>query len=421
VPSNKPSVLFLNRSYWPDSEATGQLLTDLCEGLVTDFDVEVMSGLPNSVSAANTESWQTVSQRNQVRIRRLEHLTLPKRRLALKALNYCSFVQSARRELRSIPTPDVVVFETDPFLLAFEADRLRRRTGCRLIGYLQDIYPDVAIATGKIRENWLVKRLRKSLFSVYRACDQIVVLSRDMRQLLIDRGVNPDRIEIIPNWADTETIKPLETHSEFRARNGLLNAFVVMYSGNMGLTQRLIEFIDAARLTRDDAEIVYLFVGEGAHKAELQRIVEIEGLSNVRFLGYQPREHLAESLGAADLHLIPLTRECSRCLMPSKLYGVLAAGRAYLTNAVPGTELHDLTVGHETGFVVPPQDPAAIAQTIRIAKAVPDRLKQMGQNGRHLAIQKYTRTVCVTAFSRMLQKVLTHDQSARKMPLAVKC
>jgi len=421
VPSDKPSVLFLNRSYWPDSEATGQLLTDLCEGLVADFDVEVMSGRPNSVSSATTEPWQTMSQRNQVRIRRLKHLTLPKRRLALKALNYCSFVQSARRELKFIPRPDVVVFETDPFLLAFEADRLRRRTGCQLIGYLQDIYPDVAIATGKIRDNWLVKKLSKSLFKVYRACDRVVVLSRDMSQLLIDRGVDPERIEIIPNWADTDTIRPIETHSEFRARHGLLNAFVVMYSGNMGLTQRLTEFIDAARLTRDDSEIVYLFIGEGAQKADLQRMVAQEGLSNVRFLGYQPREHLAESLGAADLHLIPLTRECSRCLMPSKLYGVLAAGRAYLTNAVPGTELHDLTVAHETGFVVPTQDPAAIAQAIRIAKATPDRLKQMGQNGRNLAMQQYTRTVCITAFSRMLQKVLGLDYSARTMPMAVKC
>ena len=140
----KPRILFLNRSYWPDSEATGQQLTALCEGLADEFDVHVLAGQPN---AASTRSdWQQTNRRNGVTIHRVRHTTLSKRNMMLKAVNFLSFVQACRRQIGQLPQPDVVVFETDPFLLPFVADRFQTRTNCRMVGYLQDIYPDVAVA-----------------------------------------------------------------------------------------------------------------------------------------------------------------------------------------------------------------------------------------------------------------------------------
>ena len=142
---NKSSVLFLNRSYWPDVEATGQLLTALCEGLVDDFQVTVLAGRPNAiVEDVDAEDWNSAIAKNNVAIKRVRHTQFPKQNLLGKGLNFLSFARSARLALRNISTPEVVVFETDPFLLAFEADRLKKRTKCHMVGYLPLLLPYVA-------------------------------------------------------------------------------------------------------------------------------------------------------------------------------------------------------------------------------------------------------------------------------------
>jgi glycosyltransferase involved in cell wall biosynthesis len=415
----RPQVLFLNRSYWPDVEATGQLLTELCESLSSTFDVHVAAGQPNEVRDPHVDSaWRSTPVRHGVRIHRADHWRLPKRKMLLKGLNYLSFVRATRKILKTIDAPDVVVFETDPFLLPFEAARLQRRTGCRMVGYLQDIYPDVAVALGKVPNNWAIQRLRKSLFSIYRRCDRMVVLSEDMKQLLIDGGVQSDRIDLVPNWADPTAIFPVEESNHFRVRHGLQDHFVVMYSGNLGLTQRLDEFVEAAQLLADDQEICFAFVGQGSQKQALENLVRQKGLSNVRFFDYQPKSELAHSLSAADLHLVPLTKELSQCLMPSKLYGIMAAGRPYLTNAVPESELHQLTRQHNIGITVKPGSPAEIATAVLKAKQDPAALQAMGRIARELAINEFTRERSVEKFRRILEQVVGRESAGCRLQVA---
>ena len=399
----KRRILFLNRSYWPDTEATGQLLTALCEGLADRFDIHVLAGQPN-VTATQAD-WTNAAEKNGVTIHRVRHTTLSKRNIVLKAVNFVSFVRACRKQIGRLPKPDVVVFETDPFLLPFVADRFRRHSGCTMIGYLQDIYPDVAVALKKVSNNAAIRTLRKKMFRIYRRCAQMVVLSKDMKQLLEDSDIPSEQITIIPNWADTDRIVPIENENRFREKFDLQDRFVAMYSGNLGLTQRLEEFVEAAAILKDDPEIQFVFVGGGARKPNLQQQVADLGLSNVLFCDYQPLEELAHSLSAADLHLIPLTAELSRCLMPSKLYGILAAGRPYLTNAPESSELFDVTTAHDVGITVRAGSAEAIAEAVRDAKNNRDRLKQMGRNARALAEQQYTRRGAVEAFATLLANV----------------
>ena len=133
-------------------------------------------------------------------------------------------------------------------------------------------------------------------------------------------------IKIIPNWIDTTKIVPVKQDNTWRQEHGFdaENLFLVMYSGNLGLSQDLSIVIDAAKKLQDLPELQFVFVGEGASRDAL--IKQSEGLRNVTFLPYQPRERLAESLSAADLHLLPIRKEALDCLMPSKLYGILASG-----------------------------------------------------------------------------------------------
>lgn len=400
----KLRVLFLNRSYWPDSEATGQLLTALCEGLADQFDVHVLAGQPNANASEN--ECANVSTRNGVTIHRVKHTTFPKSNMALKAVNFLSFVRACRRQVLTLPTPDVVVFETDPFLLPFVADKLQKSTGCRMIGYLQDIYPDVAVALKKVSNNWLIRRLRKKMFAIYHRCDAMVVLSRDMKDLLIEDGISEDKVQIVPNWADTDSIRPIDSDNRFIAAHKLHGKFVAMYSGNLGLTQRLEDFVEAAALLQDDTEIQFVFVGRGARREGLIQQVDSLGLKNVLFLDYQPLEQLAHSLSAADLHLVPLNKDLSRCLMPSKLYGILAAGRPYLTTAPEGCELFEITQQYKVGLTVPPDNPQWIADAIRKAKSDPEQLQQMRHQARDLAESRFTRQQSISAFGKVLTEVV---------------
>jgi len=401
--SKKPRILFLNRSYWPDMEATGQLLTALCEGLSSEFDVHVLAGQPNATSAE--QDFSTVTDRNGVTIHRVRHTTLPKRNMVLKAVNFLSFAWASRRQILKLPTPDIVVFETDPFLLPFVANRLVKKADCRMVGYLQDIYPDVAVALGKVSDSWAIRRLRRSLFQIYQRCQRMVVLSEDMRQLLLEGGVPQDSIAIVPNWADTASIQPIDEGNQFTERFGLAGKFVAMYSGNLGLTQRLEQFVQAAELLKDESDIQFVFVGRGARRPDLEKQVAELGLSNVLFCDYQPLEELSHSLSAANLHLIPLTESLSRCLMPSKLYGILAAGRPYLTNAPETSELFKITTTENVGIAVKAGSPEAIAGAIRSARDNAMQLKEMGQRARRLALDRYTPTHSINAFAQMLREV----------------
>ena len=409
IPDGRPRIVFLNRSYWPDLEATGQLLTQLCESLAGEFQVEVVAGLPNSLSADAPADWRSRTVHNGVRIHRLRHLQLPKRSILLRIANYLSFQWSVRRMLRNIGRPDVLVFETDPFLLATEAGRLMDRQPVRVVGYLQDIHPDVGVALGKVPNNRYIQSIRRDLFDVYHRCEHMVVLSSDMRQLLLEDGLDPDRVQVIPNWADVQRIRPLDGPNAFRQKHGLADKFVVMYSGNFGMTQRLDHFVQAAAQLADDPRIHFVFVGRGSLEQALKQQVQQLGLQNVTITGYQPLSTLNVSLNAADLHLVPLTAQLTRCLMPSKLYGILAAGRPLLTNAPAESELHQLTVLNQVGLVVPPGQIDQICQQIRWAVEHPDQLQQMGRNARELALQQFTFEHSLKKFRQMLHSVLAEQ------------
>ncbi|MCH2203655.1 MAG: glycosyltransferase family 4 protein [Fuerstiella sp.] len=400
----KPRLLFLNRSYWPDTEATGQLLTALCEGLTEQFDVHVLAGQPNVTSTH--ADWESIDERNGVTIHRVKHTTFSKRNILQKGINFLSFVRACQKQIQLLPQPDVVVFETDPFLLPFVADRFRRDTGCSMVGYLQDIYPDVAVALDKVSDNWAIRRLRTSLFDIYRRCSKMIVLSKDMKQLLLESEIPDETVSIIPNWADTQQIVPVDTDNRFRRRFRLENKFVAMYSGNLGLTQNLEEFVEAAATLQDDTQIQFVFVGQGARKKDLQQQTESLGLSNILFCDYQPADELSHSLSAADLHLLPLTADLSRCLMPSKLYGILAAGRPFLTNAPETSELFEITKFHNVGFTVEAGSPSVIAETIRTAKNDRATLRKMGRRARQLAEKRCTKTLSVSAFAKSLHEVV---------------
>lgn len=405
-----PRIVFLNRSYWPDAEATGQLLTDLCESLVDTFDVDVICGQPNTTVDADGFRRTGTEVRNGVRIHRLSHTTFPKGIPAGRILNLVSFYRAAGSYLRRTRLrADVVIPESDPFLLPIAAARHVRRHGGKLVCYVQDIYPDVAEAVGKARPGIITGQIRRRLRDAYRAADQVIVLSDCMADRLRSSrwGIDPDRIAVIPNWSDCTAIAPVPSDgNRFRRDHELKNRFVVMHSGNMGLTQQLDQLIAAAASPEWPDNAVLLLVGDGASRPELEQQAAGLPADRVRILPYQSRERLADSLSAADLHVVSMAQPVTGCLSPSKFYGILAAGRPTLAITSPETDVFQMVENEELGWCCPPGDVTAIVTAVADAVADPDRRERMGRSARRLAEAHFDRPVVTQRFAELVDSVL---------------
>jgi colanic acid biosynthesis glycosyl transferase WcaI len=378
------------------------LLTELCEDLTGRFEVTVLAGQPNQNPRNETFCKNAKEQHNGVSIERVQHPQWGKRNLIGRAINLIGFLIAAFGRAFRVARPDVVVVETDPFMLPLLGRWLKWRHGCGFIVYLQDLYPDVAVALEKVREGWLTRFLRWQLTQAYRHADAIVVLSSDMQNRLVDWGLDRSRIFCIENWVDTTSVFPVKGQNALRDRLGLQKRFVVMHSGNMGLSQYLGNVLEAAALLVDRNEIEILLVGGGATRSDLEVQANRLQLKNVRFLPYQPRDELAQSLSAADIHLISMHSQAHHCLMPSKLYGILASGTAVLAIAAVDSELAQLIRDHQIGVTIAPEDPAELASKLRWCADNRDELQKMGQRARILAVEHYDRKRQTSRFAELL-------------------
>jgi nucleoside-diphosphate-sugar epimerase/glycosyltransferase involved in cell wall biosynthesis len=383
----------------------------LCEDLSETFDVTVIAGQPNqNPQGAQFKRWG--AERHQgVTIRRVPHLKLGKRSLLARALNMLTYLAWAAGLATFGARTDVVIVETDPFLLPLLGRCLKWRHRCKLIVYLQDIYPDIAVAMGKVREGWFTRFLRRRLVAAYRAADRVIVLGSDMRAVLCDAGVPADRITCLPNWVDTRRIYPIKTGNEFRLREQLDGQFVVMYSGNMGICQNLDEVLAAAERLRIRRDVQFVMVGDGASRARLEQSSRERQLSNVRFLPYQPLATLAHSLSAADLHLVPLDARVTGRVVPSKLYGILAAGAPALVVADERSEASRVIREAAAGRVVAPGNPQQLAEVIAWCADHRRELDVMGRRGRRLAEREYDRKTATGRFAKLLNNVLAGNPS----------
>ena len=404
-------VLFINRSYWPDAEATGQLLTELCEGLANQFEIEVVCGQPNANPHNEVFRSRGYESKNSVGIHRVGHFVFDKRRsLFHRAANLISFLLAALAKSLFVKRADIVVVETDPFLLAVLGRFLKFWKRSKLVVYLQDIYPDVAIAVNKVEPGLVTKTVRFLLFGAYKRADRIIVLSNDMKRRLVRQGVDAQKITIIPNWIDTKLVYPIKgAGNQFRKRYDLDSKFVVMHSGNMGLTQGLEQLVEVADRLRARDDICFLLVGGGAARAGIEQLIARRALTNIRTIPYQPRSELAESLSAADLHVVSMHPDITGCLMPSKMYGILASGTPILAIVPAETDVAETVAREAVGFAVCPGDLDGIERQIIWCAGHREGFGEMESRARMLAETTYDRQVVIDMFREFCDALLASN------------
>lgn len=406
-------LIFLNRFFWPDQSATSQMLTDLAFGLAGAVPPRDVIVITSRLSYDDPSALLPAEERaHGVRILRVRTSGFGRASLLGRAIDYLTFYLAAALMLARVARRgDIVIAKTDPPLLSLVVHPIARLKGARVVNWLQDIYPDVAEALGVLRGPLrLAAAVLTPLRNVsLRRADANVVLGRRMAAHV--RAIAPGHRAVveIPNWADGATIRPvLHGDNALRAAWGLADAFVVAYSGNLGRaheTATLLAAMEQLARTPHTVRIVWLFIGGGAQVAGLQADVAQRGLGNVIFQPYQSRARLAESLSVADVHLVSLQPALEGLIVPSKLYGILAAGRpAIFIGAADGEVAHVLRA-HDCGQTVGLGDGAALAGLVKAWSEAPDTATQLGRNARAAFTQTYDKPFGLARWETLLDRI----------------
>lgn len=323
------------------------------------------------------------------------------RLLAGAAFSFATLLKLLRRS-----RPDVLFIVTNPPTLPLAVQIYSRLKGVPYIYLIHDLYPDLAVALNVLpREHPVARAFHVAQRSWLHGAGRVVVIGRCMRDYLQSNyGVPADKIEVITNWSDGETIQPRDKDTNFRRVNGL-SGFVVLYAGGFGQYQNFDCILDAAKLLNDESAITWVFVGEGARKNSIGARIEREKLTNVRLLPFVPDAEFADLLASADVSLVTLEAGAEGLGVPSKFYNILASGRPTVALVSPTCEVARVLEEADCGARVEQGDAEALARTILAFSNSPAEAERLGHNARRVFEEKYTLPQIAAHFHQVFQEV----------------
>ena len=275
-----------------------------------------------------------------------------------------------------------------------------------LIYNVHDIYPDMAIKLGILRNRFAINLARLAEDFVYRKAERLMVISESMRRNLISKKAREEKISVVPILVDTDVLRPLAKRNRFSLRFGLTDKFVVMYAGNIGLPHGLESVIQAAERLRDHEDILFLFVSRGEHKEEIIRLSRSKGLENVVFLPQQPECLVSDIWASADVSLVCYRRGLSTDSMPSKILAIMASGRPVLAMVDRDSDVWELVTRARCGLCLPPENPRLLSQALLRLRREEGKRKRMGERGRRFVVENLSRDAVGGRYEELFENTL---------------
>jgi glycosyltransferase involved in cell wall biosynthesis len=401
-------LIFINRFFSPDHSATSQILSDLAfdlAGAGRDVHLVTSRQIYDDPKAALPER-ETL---NGVDIHRVASTGFGRAALIGRSIDYISFYRSVRRCLDELVRPgDIVIAKTDPPLMSVVARPIARRNGARLVNWLQDIYPETAVELGvPFMRGPVAASLVALRNATLREAAATVVVGDLMGRKVEALGAAAERIHVIPNWCNDEDIRLIApADNPLRREWNLADKFVLGYSGNLGRAHEFETVLAAAERLRNEPRVAFLMIGGGKHFAELASAVQSRGLASAfRFLPYQARALLSYSLGSADIHWVSLDPRLEGLMVPSKFYGIAAAGKPIIVIGDPNGELARLVRLDDCGFAIAPGDSETLAATLQRLSETPQDVTNMGARARHMLDAHFTRRQGLARWRRLLDQL----------------
>jgi colanic acid biosynthesis glycosyl transferase WcaI len=400
-------LILVNRYFFPDESATSRMLTSLAQSLVNSgWSVHVLTSrsLHNDLSVQLAEREHVEG----IEVHRLRTTTFGRGWLPGRAIDYVTFhLATIWRLLRLAHRDDICVVCTDPPLLSVTAVLPIWLKRAMLVNWLLDLFPEIAIQLGMGNRHRVLMRvaLRLRDFSLRRASVNVAPMKR-MTEYLEDRGIPARALVTINHWSDGNAIRPLDPErNALRREWDLGDRFVVAYSGNFGRAHDFSTFLDAAERLRDHGDIVFMFIGGGHQRAAIEAAIANRRLGNVLMKPLQPRERLAETLGMAHMHLISLLPRMEPFVVPSKLYGILAAGRPTAFVGDLSGEIATVLGTSDCGQSVLPGDGEGLARIILRLSRDPELRLRLGRNASTVFETHYTETRGIVRWQQLLNDI----------------
>jgi colanic acid biosynthesis glycosyl transferase WcaI len=401
-------ILLIAPYYAPDLGPSAPLFTMLSEGLVKrGHEVIVVTTVPHypsgKVSSLYRGRWIHRSVENAVNISRVWLPSLNRSNFALRLLQFL-FFQIGAVYAEFTQKYDVVVVANPalwiwlPFVYYVS---LRRKPA---IFSVHDVYPDVGVTLGIFRNRFIifiVSFLERYCLNRSRF---VRILSESFRPGLLKLGVPEAKLVLIYDWVDTKLIQPLARDNQFARENDLDNHFVVLYAGNIGLSQGLENVLTAAEKLTEHLDIRFVFVGDGPGREQLMSQAVLMNLRNIQFIPFQPRKRLPEVLASADVSLVILRRGIGTGSLPSKTFSILASGRPIVASVDEHSETWNLIQASQSGLCVRPEDPYELVRAILILRNNKDAREHMGKNGRLWAENRHSPCSATIQFENILIK-----------------
>jgi colanic acid biosynthesis glycosyl transferase WcaI len=410
-------ILIYSYNYHPEPIGIAPLMTELAEGLVNrGHEVRVITGMPNyperEIYDGYRGQWYVTEQKNGVTIQRSYIRIKSKPNLLDRLLLELSFIFTSLPQAFRGERPDVMILTVPPLLGILPATIFGWLYNCPIVLNVQDILPEAAVRIGLLKNKWMIRTLAALEKFAYRTAHTISVIADGFRENLVNKGVPVNKIVCIPNWVNVNFIHPLpKQNNSWISSHQLDGKFIVLYSGNIALTQGLETVIEAAVCLRHIKEIVFVIVGESRALQRLQEYCLLHGADNVLLLPLQPREKLPEMLAAADVGLIVQKRNIISFNMPSKIPLLLASGRP-IVGSVPATGTAARAIKLSGGgIIVEPESPDAMAAAVHDLYANPTFCTRLGNAGRQFAEENYSLEQALDRYEWLFYHILANRKS----------
>jgi colanic acid biosynthesis glycosyl transferase WcaI len=405
-------ILILSLVFPPDNVSTAQIMADLAEDLkALGHDLTVITTTPHYNPDPDAERAQPMRRegpffrRSEFRGIPVIHTVMAKKGQSLvkRVLSWLGFHALSTWAAMRLPKHDVIIAPSPPLTIGVSAWMIARRHRAKFVYNVQEIYPDIAVQLGVIRNKLAIALLRRLEKFVYEKSGGVTVIGPGMRRNIVAKGIPESKVHVIPNFVDVSEMAPLPKRNEFSERHGIADKFVISYAGNMGMAQGLESFVDAAALLRDRKDVVFAMMGNGILRDALQQRVRQLGLDNFLFLPQQPYSLVPQIYAASDISLVPLALDTGGHAIPSKVYRIMACARPILVAADATAEVSELIAEADCGAVVPPKSAEEIARVARAAVDDPEEWRRKGERGRAFVLEHFERSRVTRQYDELVR------------------
>jgi colanic acid biosynthesis glycosyl transferase WcaI len=325
-----------------------------------------------------------------------------------KLLNYATFTVTSFLASLFAGRPGAVLVVPPPFWLGFLALFLKALYGCPVIYNAQDLFPQAYLASGEVRRGWLTRAMDHMMTRIYRRSDRITVITDSFSEVIAARGIDPRKIQIIPNLVETSAVIPLPRNNPFRRRCGLNNKFVVMYAGNIGYTHGTELLVEAAEKLAALENLCFLVIGGGSKQADLARLARERCRPNLQFLPTQPSEWLPEMLASADVFVLTTKPGVGKASFPSRVYNFLLAGRPIVASIDADSDSARLLDRAGAAIVTEPGNVEAFCRALQTLYFDASTCQRLAGKGREFMEQHYSSNAVVDQYDELLNSLAAH-------------